>query len=43
MTMKDKQYTIITRFIDRNTHTFSFMDVVDGKEVMTMEITYTRR
>jgi len=42
MTMKDKEFKMVTRLIDKNTHTFSFFDMFDGKEVMTMEITYTR-
>ena len=43
MTMKDKQYRMITKIVDNNTHTFSFMEMVEGKEVTTMEITYTRK
>lgn len=43
VTMKDREYKMIAKVIDKNTHTFSFFDEMDGKEVMTMEITYTRR
>ena len=43
MTMKDKDFKMITKVTDKNSHTFSFFDMFEGKEVMTMEITYTRK
>lgn len=43
MTMKDKEFKMVTRLNDKNSHTFSFFDTLEGKEVMTMEITYTRK
>lgn len=43
MTMKEKTWRMVNKIIDNNKHVFSMFDMMDGKEVMTMEITYTRK
>jgi hypothetical protein len=43
MTMKEKTTRMVTKIFDGNKHVSSFYDTMDGKEVMTMEITYTRK
>ncbi len=43
MTMKDRTWRMVNKFVDSNKHVFQMFDQMDGKEVMTMEITYTRK
>jgi len=43
MTGQKKPFKMVTKIIDDNNHTFSMFEDVNGKETMTMEITYTRK
>jgi hypothetical protein len=43
MTMKEKTTRMVSKTIDNNKHVFSMYDTVEGKEALTMEITYTRK